>query len=101
MERKEILVSAEERARQKEFSEKVRALSAQRTRAPLALVDTFGCQQNVADGEMLMGLLKEMGYEMDWETKFPGHGPINTIYIKDHSFGGFDIHLKQRPFPGL
>ena len=59
----------------------------------------FAIRTNNADRAILW--LKEMGYEMDWETKFPGHGPINTIYIKDHSFGGFDIHLKQRPFPGL
>jgi len=59
----------------------------------------FAIRTNNADRAILW--LKEMGYEMDWETKFPGHGPINTIYIKDHSFGGFAVHLKQRPFPGL
>ena len=85
MERKEILVSAEEHARQKEFSEKVRALSAQRTRAPLALVDTFGCQQNVADGEMLMGLLQEMGYELTGDEASADIILLNTCAIREHA----------------
>ena len=85
MERKEILVSAEEAARQKEFSEKVRALSAQRTRAPLALVDTFGCQQNVADGEMLMGLLSEMGYELTSDEGSADIILLNTCAIREHA----------------
>ena len=62
MERKNVLVSGEELARQKEYMQKVRAIADTLTRAPLALVDTFGCQQNVADGEVLAGMLEEMGY---------------------------------------
>ena len=85
MERKEVLVSAEEAARQKEFSEKVRALHEKRTRAPLALVDTFGCQQNVADGEMLMGLLKEMGYELTADENSADIILLNTCAIREHA----------------
>lgn len=29
---------------------------------PLALVHSFGCQQNAADGEKIRGMLAEMGY---------------------------------------
>ena len=61
MERKDILVSAEELARQKEYMRKVRAMNDVLTRAPLALVDTFGCQQNVADSQRIMGMLEAMG----------------------------------------
>ena len=64
MERKEVIVSEQELARQKEFTRKMREMNDRRTRTPLALVDTFGCQQNVADGEVLMGMLREMGYEL-------------------------------------
>ena len=85
MERKEILVSTEESARQKEFSEKVRALHEKRTRAPLALVDTFGCQQNVADGEMLMGLLREMGYELTTDEASADIILLNTCAIREHA----------------
>mgnify|MGYP002233263311 CR=1 FL=1 len=29
---------------------------------PLALVRTYGCQQNVADGEKIKGMLEKMGF---------------------------------------
>ena len=48
MERNEVIVSEQELARQKEFTRKMREMNDRRTRTPLALVDTFGCQQNVA-----------------------------------------------------
>lgn len=85
MDRKEIIVSAEELAQQKEFSNKVRALNEKRTRAPLALVDTFGCQQNVADGEMLMGLLREMGYELTDDEAIADIILLNTCAIREHA----------------
>lgn len=41
----------------------VRGILAERYQAPpLAYVHSFGCQQSVADGEKLKGLLAEMGY---------------------------------------
>ena len=85
MERKEVLVSTEELAQQKEFSAKVRSFNAQRTRAPLALVDTFGCQQNVADGEMLMGLLRDMGYELTDNEAVADAILLNTCAIREHA----------------
>ena len=85
MERKEVLVSTEELAQQKEFSAKVRSFNAQHTRAPLALVDTFGCQQNVADGEMLMGLLRDMGYELTDNEAVADVILLNTCAIRKHA----------------
>jgi len=85
LDRKQVLVSKEELARQREYMQKVRALHETRTRAPLALVDTFGCQQNVADGEMLAGLLREMGCEF---TDDPARADIvllNTCAIREHA----------------
>ena len=37
---------------------------------PLALVDTYGCQQNEADSEKLRGYLAEMGYGFT-QDEFP------------------------------
>ena len=85
MERKEVLVSTEELAQQKEFSAKVRSFNAQHTRAPLALVDTFGCQQNVADGEKLMGLLRDMGYELTDNEAVADVILLNTCAIREHA----------------
>ena len=85
MERELVLVSAEETARQKEYMRKVRAISDRRTRAPLALVDTFGCQQNVADGETLAGMLAEMGYEPTTDAGAADVVLLNTCAIREHA----------------
>ena len=54
-------VTAAEIAAQKEFARRVRELNCAREEPPVAHVHSFGCQQNVADGERLMGMLREMG----------------------------------------
>ena len=85
MERKEVIVSEQELARQKEFTRKVREMNDRRTRTPLALVDTFGCQQNVADGEVLMGMLREMGYELTRDENQADVILLNTCAIREHA----------------
>ena len=57
MDRKQVVLSAEETLRQRDFERKLADIHRQRSRAPLALVDTFGCQQNVADSQHIMGML--------------------------------------------
>ena len=32
-----------------------------------AFVETYGCQQNVSDSEIIMGMLEEMGYERPFQ----------------------------------
>lgn len=85
MERKEVLVSAEELAQQKEYTEKLHALYARRTRAPLALVDTFGCQQNEADGERLKGMLAAMGCAFTDDESRADIIVLNTCAIREHA----------------
>ena len=58
MERKDVLVSEEDLSRQREFTGKIRDLLQEEGRRPLACVDTFGCQQNVADGQRILGMLQ-------------------------------------------
>ena len=84
-ERKEVIVSEQELARQKEFTRKMREMNDRRTRTPLALVDTFGCQQNVADGEVLMGMLREMGYELTRDENQADVILLNTCAIREHA----------------
>ena len=55
MERERVLVPEAELERQREFEERIRAMFAARQAHPLACVDTFGCQQNVADGRRPQG----------------------------------------------
>lgn len=101
MKRENVLVSAEELARQKEYMQKVRFITGVLTRAPLALVDTFGCQQNVADGEVLSGMLAEMGFEPTSDPADADVVLLNTCAIREHAekrvFGelGELTHTKQ------
>ena len=60
MDRKEVLIPQEQLERQREFEQKIRALHEGRAVPPLAMVDTFGCQQNVADSQHIMGMLEAM-----------------------------------------
>lgn len=54
-------ISQEEMALQRDFIGKVAEIN--RTKEPpVAHVHTFGCQQNVSDGEKIKGMLAQMGY---------------------------------------
>lgn len=63
--RSEKLVPEDELSRQREYALQVKKLLELRYpgRTPLAHVHTFGCQQNVSDGEKIKGMLQGMGYE--------------------------------------
>lgn len=54
-------ISREEMALQRDFMKKVAEINS-KGEPPVAHVHTFGCQQNVSDGEKLKGMLAEMGY---------------------------------------
>ena len=51
MKRENVLVSEDALARQREFEAKIKEMFTAREAHPVACVDTFGCQQNVADGQ--------------------------------------------------
>ncbi len=85
MEREKVLVSAEETARQREYMDRVRALHERRAAKPLAYVHTYGCQQNVADGERLMGMLREMGCEFTDDTARADIVLMNTCAIRENA----------------
>ncbi len=55
-------ISSAEMAKQNEYMEKVAALNSKREHPPIAHVHSFGCQQNVSDGEKIKGMLAQMGY---------------------------------------
>ncbi|MCM1166362.1 MAG: tRNA (N6-isopentenyl adenosine(37)-C2)-methylthiotransferase MiaB [Lachnospiraceae bacterium] len=54
-------ITAEEMALQREFAKKCAEMNAKRENPPTAHVHTFGCQQNVSDGEKIKGMLAAMG----------------------------------------
>nr|WP_325299372.1 tRNA (N6-isopentenyl adenosine(37)-C2)-methylthiotransferase MiaB [uncultured Dysosmobacter sp.] len=85
MERKNVLVPEAELARQRGFEDKIRAMFAAREAHPAACVDTFGCQQNVADGQKLMGMLESCGFTF---TQDPGEADLvilNTCAVREHA----------------
>ncbi len=67
-----------------------------------ALVDTYGCQQNESDSEILRGWLRDMGYAMTEREEEADVIVVNTCAIREHAemrvFGnvGSLIHLKRR-----
>lgn len=84
---RETFVSEAELAAQKPFIEQVRGYYSALLsgKQPLAFVRTFGCQQNVADSEKVMGMLKEMGFGF---TDTPDEADFilfNTCAVREHA----------------
>ena len=52
---------------------------------PLAMVDTYGCQQNEADSEKLRGYLAEMGYGFTQDEYEADIIVINTCAVREHA----------------
>ena len=52
---------------------------------PKALVRTYGCQQNVADGERIKGMLSEMGFEFTEDEDEADFILFNTCAIREHA----------------
>ena len=102
MKRTTPVVPAEDIQRQKEYCAEVRALNAQRSTPPRAFVDTYGCQQNEADSELLRGMLCGMGYAIADTGEDADVIVINTCAIREHAeqrvFGnvGALVHGKRR-----
>ena len=101
MERKQVLVSQADLDRQRDFQEKIRAMFAARQAHPVACVDTFGCQQNVADGQKLMGMLEACGFTFTQDPKEADLVILNTCAVREHAeqrvFGnlGMLTHTKK------
>lgn len=51
----------------------------------LAMVDTYGCQQNEADSERLRGYLQKMGYGFTQDETQADLVVINTCAIREHA----------------
>ena len=101
LEREKVLVPEENLARQRKFEERVRAMFDAREAHPAACVDTFGCQQNVADGQKLMGMLEQMGFTFTDAPKEADLVILNTCAVREHAeqrvFGNLGIltHTKK------
>ncbi len=52
---------------------------------PLAMVDTYGCQQNEADSEKIRGYLAEMGFAFTQDEFAADIIVINTCAVREHA----------------
>ena len=78
-------IAAADVAQQMEICKKVKALHEEHGRRPLALVDTYGCQQNEADSERLRGMLREMGYDFTTDEFAADVIVVNTCAVREHA----------------
>ena len=78
-------ITAEELAVQKDYMRRVADINAQRELPPVAHVHSFGCQQNVSDGEKLKGMLAEMGYGFSPEVLGADLVLFNTCAVRENA----------------
>ena len=71
---------------------------------PLAMVDTYGCQQNEADSEKIRGYLAEMGYGFTGDEFQADVIVVNTCAVREHAemrvlgnVGALNHSKKARP----
>lgn len=71
-------------------------------RTPMALVRTYGCQQNVADSEKIKGFLEQMGFSFTENEEDADFILFNTCAVRQHAenrvFGNIGAlkHIKRR-----
>ena len=75
----------------------VKNILEQSEKLPLCFLHSFGCQQNVSDGEKILGLLCEMGYGVTnditaadliiYNTAFAAH----EVYVPEMKDGILDL----------
>mgnify|MGYP000208615316 FL=1 len=85
MDRKTVLLDEAQLERQREYTCQLAALHQQRGKPVYALVDTFGCQQNVADSQHILGMLRDMGCQFTDDAAQADIVVLNTCAIRDHA----------------
>ena len=90
-------------SRQLAVCDRIAGLAArQQSGPPLALVETYGCQQNEADSEQLRGYLARMGFGFTDDPEKARLILLNTCAIREHAeqrvLGnvGALVHVKRR-----
>ena len=100
--KKEIFIEQSEIDKQAKNSEKVLNIAKARYGSPCALVRTFGCQQNIADGQKIKGMLSKMGYTFTENEDEADLIIFNTCAVREHAedrvFGNVGAlkHYKRR-----
>ena len=85
MERITTTIPQAEVDRQLQYCREIARMNADRGEAPLAFVDTYGCQQNEADSERIRGYLRQMGYDFTTDEEQARIIVLNTCAIREHA----------------
>ena len=78
-------VSKEELEEQRLFMQRVRAVTHVFDHTPLAFTHTYGCQQNVSDGEKINGMLTEMGFALTDKPEGADLVLYNTCAVRENA----------------
>lgn len=79
------IITPQQLEQQRGYMEKVNAYWAAKNRCPKAYIDTYGCQQNEADSERMLGMLVEMGYERSEVPEGADVVIMNTCAVREHA----------------
>ena len=79
------VIDVAEIRRQEDICRAIAEKNAREGVTPLAMVDTYGCQQNEADSEKLRGYLAEMGYGFTQDEFQADVIVVNTCAVREHA----------------
>lgn len=82
--RKKVVLSPEEVKKQKDKILEIRHLLAERQNKK-AFIETYGCQQNVSDSEIIMGMLNDMGFEKTDVKEEADFIIFNTCAVRENA----------------
>lgn len=78
-------ITEEELKEQHFFSLRVRSVTHMFDHQPLAYTHSYGCQQNVSDGEKINGMLIEMGYSLTDDMEKANFILYNTCAVRENA----------------
>ena len=79
------IITPEQLDTQRGYMDKVRAIWTDLGEEPRAYIDTYGCQQNEADSERMLGMLEEMGYVRSEVPEGADVVIMNTCAVREHA----------------
>ena len=79
------IITPEQLETQRGYMDKVRAIWTNLGEKPRAYIDTYGCQQNEADSERMLGMLEEMGYVRSEVPERADVVIMNTCAVREHA----------------
>jgi tRNA-2-methylthio-N6-dimethylallyladenosine synthase len=85
LKRSEVLISQAEIDRQLAICDALRERTQALPHQPMAMVDTYGCQQNEADSEQIRGMLLRAGYALTEDEDEADVIVINTCAVREHA----------------